>query len=60
MTAFASKVLAHDPVAPSKVACAINWTAANEDWQSELDNDPGYIEWLENEAEIDNMRNARW
>lgn len=59
---FAALVLAHDPLAPTRVAMHIdlNADAANEDWQRNLDDDPGYLEWLETEAEVDNMRHARW
>lgn len=60
---FAALVLAHDPTAPAKVACMIDAKAANDDsfdWSRELDNDPDYLVWLEAEAEIEEMRNARW
>ena len=35
--------------------------AANDegDWQKLLDNDPEYLEWIENEARIENERHGR-
>ena len=58
---FAALVLAHDPVTLSRAACAIEHVAANDDnWQVELDNDPDYLRWLDGQAEIENMRHARW
>jgi hypothetical protein len=51
---FAALVLAHDDHAPAKIACHIdlNADAANDD--------SGYLEWIEEMAEMENMRNARW
>jgi hypothetical protein len=60
---FAALVLAHDPIAPAKIACHIDVTApsANDDnWSRELDNDPGYAAWMEEQAEMEEMRHARW
>jgi len=61
MIQFAALALAHDTTAPTKIACYIE--AANDDdfnWSVELDNDPDYLKWLEQEAEVEMMRNARW
>ena len=63
MNEFAAMVLKHDPVAVMKLACATDAPAANDpsfDWQAELANDPGYLAWLDREAEIEDYRHARW
>ncbi len=51
---FAVLALKHDNTALTKLACHFDVTpAAN-------DEDADYIEWLENEAEIEDARHARW
>lgn len=54
---FAAIVLKHDPKMLARAATHISEPF---NWQAELDNDPEYPEWLEREAEMENMRHARW
>jgi hypothetical protein len=57
---FAALVLAHDALAQAEIACHLDVSANDDDWQSELDNDPDYLTWIEAQAEAENMRHARW